>query len=69
MPDIILPGPAGRIEVRYQRQKNPGAFVREALPDGKDVLADNAFVLLGRPFHLDMPHAANRDPRAAAEQA
>ncbi|MGN6149022.1 MAG: alpha/beta hydrolase, partial [Rhizomicrobium sp.] len=25
MPDIILPGPAGRIEVRYQRQKAPGA--------------------------------------------
>ncbi len=25
MPDIILPGPAGRIEARYQRQKNPGA--------------------------------------------
>ena len=25
MPDIILPGSAGRIEVRYQRQKNPGA--------------------------------------------
>jgi alpha/beta superfamily hydrolase len=25
MPDIILPGPAGRIEVRYQRQKTPGA--------------------------------------------
>ena len=23
MPEIILPGPAGRIEVRYQRQKNP----------------------------------------------
>ncbi len=25
MPDIILPGPAGRIEARYQRQKAPGA--------------------------------------------
>src|SRR6201985_879692 len=25
MPDIILPGSAGRIEARYQRQKNPGA--------------------------------------------
>ena len=25
MPDIILPGPAGRIEARYQRQKMPGA--------------------------------------------
>jgi alpha/beta superfamily hydrolase len=25
MPDIILPGPAGRIEARYQRQKSPGA--------------------------------------------
>ena len=25
MPDIILPGPAGRIEVRYQRQKAVGA--------------------------------------------
>ena len=25
MPDIILPGPAGRIEVRYQRQKAPNA--------------------------------------------
>ncbi len=25
MPDIILPGPAGRIEVRYQRQKASGA--------------------------------------------
>ena len=25
MPDIILPGPAGRIEVRYQRQKTPNA--------------------------------------------
>jgi uncharacterized protein len=25
MPEIILPGPAGRIEVRYQRQKTPGA--------------------------------------------
>ena len=25
MPDIILPGPAGRIEVRYQRQKTVGA--------------------------------------------
>jgi alpha/beta superfamily hydrolase len=25
MPDIILPGSAGRIEVRYQRQKPPGA--------------------------------------------
>ena len=24
-PDIILPGPAGRIEARYQRQKAPGA--------------------------------------------
>ncbi|HEY1638540.1 MAG TPA: CocE/NonD family hydrolase, partial [Rhizomicrobium sp.] len=23
MPEIILPGPAGRIEVRYQRQKSP----------------------------------------------
>ena len=25
MPDIILPGPAGRIEARYQRQKAAGA--------------------------------------------
>ncbi len=25
MPDIILPGPAGRIEARYQRQKAPNA--------------------------------------------
>ena len=25
MPDIILPGPAGRIEARYQRQKTSGA--------------------------------------------
>ena len=25
MPDIILPGSAGRIEARYQRQKAPGA--------------------------------------------
>ena len=25
MPDIILPGSAGRIEARYQRQKTPGA--------------------------------------------
>ena len=25
MPDIILPGSAGRIEARYQRQKSPGA--------------------------------------------
>jgi alpha/beta superfamily hydrolase len=25
MPDIILPGPAGRIEVRYMRQKEPNA--------------------------------------------
>jgi alpha/beta superfamily hydrolase len=25
MPDMILPGPAGRIEARYQRQKTPGA--------------------------------------------
>ncbi|HEX4080601.1 MAG TPA: alpha/beta hydrolase [Rhizomicrobium sp.] len=25
MPEIILPGPAGRIEARYQRQKTPGA--------------------------------------------
>ena len=25
MPDVILPGPAGRIEARYQRQKTPGA--------------------------------------------
>ncbi len=25
MPDIILPGPAGRIEARYQKQKTPGA--------------------------------------------
>jgi uncharacterized protein len=25
MPDIILPGPAGRIEARFQRQKTPGA--------------------------------------------
>ena len=25
MPEIILPGPAGRIEVRYQRQKTPQA--------------------------------------------
>jgi aminocarboxymuconate-semialdehyde decarboxylase len=47
------------------RQKDPGAFVRAALPDGKGVLADNAFALLGRAFHLDMPHAANRDPHAA----
>src|SRR5260221_9729349 len=25
MPDIILPGPAGRIEAQYQRQKAPNA--------------------------------------------
>jgi aminocarboxymuconate-semialdehyde decarboxylase len=52
------------------RQKDPGAFVRAALPDDKGVLADNSFALLGRIFDLEMSHAADTAPRAiAARQA
>ncbi|WP_456640299.1 amidohydrolase family protein [Bradyrhizobium sp. USDA 10063] len=50
------------------RQKDPGAFVRAALPDCPDVLADNAFALLGRAFDLETQHAATSDCHSVASQ-
>ncbi len=40
MPDIILPGSAGRIEARYQRQKNPGAPMALVLQSAHRSLAE-----------------------------
>jgi aminocarboxymuconate-semialdehyde decarboxylase len=50
------------------RQKDPGAFVRAALPDCPGVLADNAFAFLGRVFDLETQHAATRDHHHVASQ-
>jgi aminocarboxymuconate-semialdehyde decarboxylase len=50
------------------RQKDPGAFVRAALPDCPGVLADNAFAFLGRVFDLETQHAANSDRQSVASQ-
>ena len=41
MPDIILPGSAGRIEARYQRQKAPGAPMALVLLPGLSNLIED----------------------------
>jgi aminocarboxymuconate-semialdehyde decarboxylase len=51
------------------RQKDPGAFVRAALPDCPGVLADNAFALLGCTFDLETQHATRDRHPVASPQA
>lgn len=50
-------------------QKQPGRFVREALPDNPDALRRNAFALLGRPHHQDRPHEPSDRASVATGEA
>ena len=69
MPDIILPGSAGRIEARYQRQKNPGApmaqppgVVSRPVPNGRPNVSGQPQMPVTRP--MPVPQIPTPPPHA-----